>query len=248
MLEKLAGFAYYCFLGGYSGYLQIVISPEDQDKTTFIYPFSTFAYKRMLFGLCNAPSTFQHCMFAIFHDMVEKSIEIFMDDFSVFGSSFDNCLANLYNVLKRYVETNLVLNWKKCHFMTREGIVLGHKVSSKGIEVDRAKVEVTEKLTPPVNVKGIRCFLGYAGFYRRFIRNFSHISRPLCLLLQKDYPFHFDDSCLKAFNELKHALVVAPVIVAPNWSLPFELMCDTSDYAMGAVLCQKVNKMLHVIY
>ncbi|KAL3513290.1 hypothetical protein ACH5RR_026007 [Cinchona calisaya] len=119
----------------------------------------------MPFGLCNAPSTFQYCMLAIFHDMVEKGIEIFMDDFSVFGVSFDDCLANLSNVLKRYLKTNLFFNWKKCHFMVTEGIVLGHKVSSKGIEVDRAKVEVIEKLPPSINVKGVRSFLGHAGFY-----------------------------------------------------------------------------------
>ena len=136
MLERLAGHAYYCFLDGYSGYNQIHVAPEDQDKTTFTCPYGTFAYQRMPFGLCNAPATFQRCMMAIFSDMVEKFIEIFMDDFSVFGSSFDNCLNNLSLVLQRCEETNLVLNWEKCHFMVQEGIVLGHKVSSKGIEVD----------------------------------------------------------------------------------------------------------------
>ena len=95
----------------------------------------------MPFGLCNAPATFQRCMMAIFSDFVEKIMEVFMDDFSVFGSSFDNCLDNLSKVLQRCEETNLVLNWEKCHFMVQEGIVLGHKISSRGIEVDRAKVE-----------------------------------------------------------------------------------------------------------
>nr|KYP66266.1 Retrovirus-related Pol polyprotein from transposon 17.6 [Cajanus cajan] len=169
MLERLAGQAYYCFLNGYSGYNQIVVDPEDQEKTAFICPFGVFAYWKMPFGLCNAPATFQRCMLAIFSDLVEKSIEVFMDDFSVFGSSFDECLANLEVVLRRCLETNLILNWEKCHFMVTEGIVLGHKISHKGIEVDQAKVEVIEKLPPPINVKGIRSFLGHAGFYRRFI-------------------------------------------------------------------------------
>ncbi|KAL3519001.1 hypothetical protein ACH5RR_021590 [Cinchona calisaya] len=106
-----------------------------------------------------------------------------MDDFSVFVTSFDDCLANLTIVLKRCVETNLVLNWEKCHFMMQEWIVLGHKVSSKGIEVDRAKVEVIGRLLPPINAKGVRNFLGHIGFYTRFIRKFSQIARPLCSLL-----------------------------------------------------------------
>ena len=120
--------------------------------------------------------------------------------------------------------------------MVREGIVLGHKVSEKGIEVDRAKVEVIEKFPPPTSVKGVRSFLGHAGFYRRFIRDFSKISRPLCNLLEKDSAFVLDDNCLQAFNLLKEKLTSAQVIVAPDRELPFELMCDASDHAVGAVL------------
>ena len=149
MLDRLAGYEYYFFLDGYSGYNQIAIAPEDQEKTTFTCPYGTFAFRRMPFGLCNAPGTFQRCMMAIFSDMVEKTIEIFMDDFSVMGNSFDNCLENLRAVLARCEETNLVLNWEKCHFMVQEGIVLGHRISARGIEVDRAKIEAIEKLPPP---------------------------------------------------------------------------------------------------
>ena len=119
MLERLAGHEYYCFLDGFSGYFQIPIAPEDQEKTTFTCPYGTFAYKRMPFGLCNAPATFQRCMTAIFHELMEDSMEVFMDDFSVFGDSFDRCLANLEKMLKRCEETNLVLNWEKCHFMVK---------------------------------------------------------------------------------------------------------------------------------
>ncbi|XP_021834473.1 uncharacterized protein LOC110774242, partial [Prunus avium] len=248
MLERLAGHSYYCFLDGYSGYNQIPIAPEDQEKTTFTCPFGTFAYRRMPFGLCNAPATFQRCMMSIFSDMVERFIEVFMDDFSVFGSSFDSCLHNLALVLKRCEETNLVLNWEKCHFMVQEGIVLGHKISAKGIEVDKAKIDTIEKLPPPTTVKGIRSFLGHAGFYRRFIQDFSKITKPLCNLLLKDVEFNFDSSCLEAFNVLKEKLTSAPIIVAPDWDLPFEIMCDASDYAVGAVLGQRRNKLLHVIY
>ncbi|GJR76566.1 reverse transcriptase domain-containing protein [Tanacetum coccineum] len=165
MLERLAGNDYYCFLDGFSGYFQIPIDPKDQEKTTFTCPYGTFAYRRMPFGLCNAPGTFQRCMMAIFHDMIEKTMEVFMDDFSVFGNSFENCLSRLDKMLKRCEDTNLCLNWEKSHFMVKEGIVLGHKISKNGIEVDKAKVDVIAKLPHPTTVKGVRSFLGHAGFY-----------------------------------------------------------------------------------
>ena len=187
-------------------------------------------------------------MMAIFSDMVEKTIEIFMDDFSIMGNSFDNCLANLRAVLARCEETNLVLNWEKCHFMVQEGIVLGHRISARGIEVDRAKIEAIEKLPPPSSVKGIRSFLGHAGFYRRFIKDFSQNAKPLSNLLVQGIPFEFDSQCLQAFTVLKDKLISAPIVVAPDWSFPFELMCDASDYAIGAVLGQKREKIFQVIY
>ncbi|CAM8987397.1 unnamed protein product [Rhodiola kirilowii] len=202
----------------------------------------------MPFGLCNAPATFQRCMMAIFSDFLEHTMEVFMDDFSVYDSSFDSCLSNLSDVLRRCVDTNLVLNWEKCHFMVQEGIVLGHMVSHRGIEVDRAKVEVIEKLPPPKDVKGIRSFLGHAGFYRRFIKDFSKTAKPLTDLLCQEAEFKFTDSCLNAFNSLKTALTSAPVVQPPDWELPFELMCDASDFAVGAVLGQRIDKKLHVVY
>ncbi|GKE49397.1 reverse transcriptase domain-containing protein, partial [Tanacetum coccineum] len=160
MLERLAGNEYYCFLDGFSGYFQIPIDPQDQEKTTFTYPYGTFAYRRMPFGLCIAPSTFQRCMIAIFHDMIEETMEVFMDDFSVFGDSFSSCLSHLDKMLKRCEDTNLVLNWEKCHFMVKEGIALGHKILKSGIEVDRENVDVIANLPLPTSLKGIRSFLG----------------------------------------------------------------------------------------
>nr|GEW33596.1 reverse transcriptase domain-containing protein [Tanacetum cinerariifolium] len=178
MLERLAGNEYYCFLDGFSGYFQIPIDPKDHEKTTFTCPYGTFAYKRMPFGLCNAPGTFQRCMMAIFHDMIERTMEVFMDDFSVFGNSFSTCLTNLENMLKRYEDTKLALNWEKSHFTVKEGIVLGHKISKKGIEVDKTKIEVISKLPHPTT----------------------------------------------AFRTLKDKHTEAPILIAPNWDQPFELI------------------------
>ncbi|GKA28195.1 reverse transcriptase domain-containing protein, partial [Tanacetum coccineum] len=202
MLERLAGNKYFCFLDGFSGYFQIPIDPMDQEKTTFTCPFGTYAYRRMPFGLWNAPATFQRCMLAIFHDMIKESVEVFMDNFSVFGDSFDKCLNNLDKMLQHCKDSHLVLNLEKCHFMVKEGIVLGHK----------------------------------------------KITRPLTKLLEKDTPFEFDDECQSTFELLKEKLTYAHVIVSPNWNLSFELMCDASDFAVGAVLGQKDGKNFHPIY
>nr|GEU90394.1 retrovirus-related Pol polyprotein from transposon 297 family [Tanacetum cinerariifolium] len=167
MLERLAGNQYYCFLDGFSGYFQIPIDPQDQEKTTFKCPYGMFAYRRMPFGLCNAPGTFQRCMMAIFQDMIEKMMEVFMDDFSVFGNSFGTCPSHLDKMLKWCEDTNLCLNWERCHFM-------------------------------------------------------------------KDTPFIFSKECIKAFQSLKKKLTEAPILVSPDWDLPFELMYDASDFAIGA--------------
>ncbi|KAL6340602.1 hypothetical protein AAG906_010510 [Vitis piasezkii] len=238
VVERVSGHPFYCFLDGYS----------DQEKTTFTCPFGTFAYRRMPFGLCNAPTTFQRCMLSIFSDIVERIMEVFMDDITVYGSSYEECLMHLEAVLHRCIEKDLVLNWEKCHFMVQKGIVLGHIISKNGIEVDKAKVELIVKLPPPTNVKGIRQFLGHAGFYRRFIKDFSKISKPLCELLVKDAKFVWDEKCQRSFEELKQFLTTAPIVRAPNWKLPFEVMCDSSDLAMGAVLGQREDGKPYVIY
>nr|GEW27803.1 reverse transcriptase domain-containing protein [Tanacetum cinerariifolium] len=203
---------------------------------------------RMPFGLCNTPGTFQRCMMAIFHVMIEKTIEVFMDDFSVFGDSFSSCLSHLDTMLQRCEDTNLVLNWEKCHFMAEEGIVLGHKISKNGLEVDHAKVDVFAKLHYPTTVKGVRSFLGHVGFYRRFIQDFSKIARPTTHLLEKETPFVFSKDCIVAFETLKKKLTEASILVVPDWYLTFELMCDASDFAIGAVFGQRKTKHFQPIH
>nr|GEU32004.1 DNA-directed DNA polymerase [Tanacetum cinerariifolium] len=202
MLERLAGNQCYCFFDGFSGYFHIPIDLKDQKKTTFTCPYGTFAYRRMPFGLCNAPGT----------------------------------------MLKMCEETNLCLNWEKSHFMVKEDIVLGHKVSKERIEVEKSKVYVITKLPHPTTVKGIRSFLGHAGFYRRFIKDFLKITRPMTRLLEKDTPFSFSKECVEAFQTLKIKLTEAPILIAPDWDMPFELMCDASDFAIRAVIGKRQDK------
>ncbi|GJS72990.1 reverse transcriptase domain-containing protein [Tanacetum coccineum] len=227
MLERLSGNEYYYFLDGFSGYFQIPIDPQDQEKTTFTCPYGT-------------------CMMAIFHDMIKETMEVFMDDFSIFGDSFSTCLSHLEKMLKRCEDTNLVLNWEKCHFMVKEGIVLGHKISKSGIEVDKAKVDVIAKLPHPTSVKGIRRILGHAGFYRRFIQDFSKIAWPMTHLFEKETPFILSKECIESFNILKKKLTEAPILVTPDWDLPFEIMCDASDYTEHYTTTEK--ELLAVVY
>ncbi|CAM8926445.1 unnamed protein product [Rhodiola kirilowii] len=219
MLDRLAGKPYFCFLDGFSGYNQIPIAPEDQEKTTFTCPFGTFAFRRMSFSLCNAPGTFQRVVTSIFSDMIGIFIEVFMDDFTIYGDTFDACLDNLR-----------------------------HVVSQEGIEVDKSQIDLIMTLPYPSTVRDIQSFLGHAGFYRRFIKDFSKKALPLSTLLQKEVPFEFTNTCKEAFNELKKALTSTPVIQTPDWKKPFEIMCDASDFAMGAVLGQKIDKKAGVIY
>ena len=216
LLETISAYPFYCFLDGYSGYFQIEIAAEDQEKTTFTCPFSTYAYRRMPFGLCNALATFQRCMLSIFSDLVERIMEVYMDDITVYGENFEECLVNLETILHRCIKKNLVLNWEKCHFIVSQGIVLGHIISEKGIEVDKAKVDLISKLPQPTNVKTVRQFLGHASFYRKFIQDFSKISKPLYKLLKKDATFEWDSECQQRFEELKAYLTTAPIVRAPN--------------------------------
>ena len=164
-----------------------------------------------------------------------------MDDFSIYGSSFENCLENLE--MPRQI---LSSNWEKYHFMVNEGIVLEHKIYAVGLEVDQAKVAFIETLMSPTTVKGIRTFLGHVGFYRRFIKDFSKISRSLCRLLEKEANFEFDEKRKCAFEEIKARLIRAPIMATPDWNKEFEIMCDASDYAMGDVLDKELTRPLEL--
>ena len=203
---------------------------------------------RMPFGLCNAAVTFQRCMTAIFSDFIGENIKVFMDDFSVFGDDFDSCLAHLTKILEVCVKKQLVLSWEKSHFMVREGVVLRHLVSGKGLEVDKAKIEVIQNLPLPTTLQDLRSFLRHVGFYCKFIRDFAKVSKPLITLLCKDKDFFIDKEGERAFEMLKLVLIKAPILQSPNWDLLFDIMCDASDYAVGAVLGQWIDKKPTVIW
>ncbi|GJS81255.1 reverse transcriptase domain-containing protein [Tanacetum coccineum] len=237
-LKDLPPHLEYTFLEGIDK-LPVIIAKDlkDEDKTALLKVLRShkhvIAWKRS-----DIKGIDPKGMMAIFHDMIEETMEVFMDDLSVFGDSFSSCLSYLDKMLKRCEDTNLVLNSEKCYFMVKEGIFLGHKISKSGIEVDKAKVDVIAKLPHPTTVKGVRSFLGHARFYRRFIPDFSKISRPMTHLLEKETPFFFSKECVEAFNALKKKLTKAPILVTPDWDLPFEIMGDASDFAVGAVLGQ----------
>ncbi|RDY02591.1 Retrovirus-related Pol polyprotein from transposon opus, partial [Mucuna pruriens] len=165
----------------------------------------------------------------------------------VYAESFEASMSNQSKVLHRCIESNLVLNFEKCHFMVTKGIVLGHLVSARGIEVDKAKIDVISSLSNPTSVREVHSFLGHESFYRQFIKDFNKIPLPLSKLLQKDVDFVFDHPCVDTFQELKKRLTSMPILQAPNWELPFKLMCDVSNSALGAVLGQRVGKQPHVI-
>nr|GEU69720.1 reverse transcriptase domain-containing protein [Tanacetum cinerariifolium] len=225
MLERLARNEYYCFLDGFSCYFQIPIVLKDQKRPHSLVHTERLPTVACLLGY----AMHQEC-------------------FRVFGNSFQTCLSHLEKMLKRCEDTNLFLNWEKSHFMVKEGIVLGHKISKNRIEVDKAKVDVIAKLPHPTTFKGIRSFLDHAGFYQRFIKDCSKIARPMTRLFEKDTPFFLSKECVEAFPTLKRKLSEASILIAPDWDLPFELMCYASDFAIDAVLGQRQEKHFRPIH
>eukprot|EP00253_Pinus_taeda_P020748 PITA_20748 len=247
VLDNLAGKKFFSFLDGFSGYNQIRIAPQDQDKTTFTSPWGTFAYRVLPFGLCNAPATFQRAVIGIFSDMINDSLEIFMDDFTPYGTTFEDALQNLEKVLKRCIEAHLALSTQKCHMMMNEGIVLGHFVSLLGIQVDPGKIQVILTLPIPKTQTEVRSFLGHAGYYRIFIKDFSKIASPLFVLLTKNAGFKWTNDYEKGFDQLKNQLSIAPILRGPDWALPFHISSDALDTAIGVVLGQEENDIANYL-
>jgi len=205
VLDTLDGKKYFSFLDGFNGYNQMQIAPEDQDKTTFTCPWGTFSYRVLPFALCNASTTFQRVVLAIFADL--ECVEIYMDDFSVFGDSFQEALKNLEKVFLHCQEYHLDLSDKNCILMCKARLVLGHLISDQGIQTDTTKIEIILSFPIPKTQREVRGFLGHAGYYRRFIKNFSRITTLLFQLLAKDSEFSWSIACRQSFETLKEKLV-----------------------------------------
>jgi hypothetical protein len=248
LLDTLFGKIYFSFLDEFSGYNQIQISPEDQEKTKFTCPWGTYAYRVLPFGLCNALATFRRDVLAIFSDLTCDCVEVYMDDFTLYGDDFQQALDNLEKVLIRCKETNLSLNHEKYRMMPIEGIVLGHHISDTVIRVDPAKIEIISQIKIPSSQNEVRSFLGHVGYYRRFIQNFTNLVAPLFKLLAKEDEFHWDEQCKIYFEILKKHLFSAPVLRGLNWSLPFHICINASDTSLGVILGQRENQLPYDIY
>jgi hypothetical protein len=244
----LFGKKYFSFLDGYTRYNPILIAPEDQDKTNFTCPWGTYAYRVLPFGLCNALATFQRAVLGIFADLIHDCVEVYMDDFTVYGNTYQEALDNLEKVLIRCQEMNVSLSHEKCKILLTLGVVLGNHVSSEGIKVNPTKIEVIFRLPPPKIQKEVRIFLGHAKYYLWFIENFTKIAAPMFGLLIKDVDFVWTEHCQTAFETLKAKLSVAPVLRGPNWTLPFHISTDASDTTIGGVLGQKEDQQSYAIY
>ena len=235
VLDTLVGNKFFSFLDGFSGYNQIQIAPEDQDKTTFTCPWGTFAYRVLPFGLCNAPATFQRAILSIFSDLINEGLEVYMDDFTPYGDDFDPALDTLENVLQRCIATRLCLSHEKYYMMMTKGLILGHYISAAGIQVDPAKIQIILLIPTPTTQTEVCSFLGFSGYYRRFIEHYSHIDAPL-YALTGNVDFLWTEKCDRAFQDLKKLVSTAPVLRGPNWNLPFQILSDASNTTIGEVL------------
>jgi transposase InsO family protein len=238
VLDQVSGYDCYSFLDGYSGYNQVIIREQDRDKTTFTTDWGTFAYNVMPFGLCNAPATFQRIMMIIFQEFLRKFLEVFMDDFCVYSPEAEH-FSHLIQTFEKCRQTGLRLHPWKSYFGMTKGILLGHVISKKGIELDVDKVKVIAALKAPTDVREIRAFLGHAGYYRRAIHKYAEIAMPLTALLKKDIEFEWNDTRQQAFEDLKQRLISAPVLIKPDWEKDFHVFIDASAYCIGANLSQK---------
>jgi len=181
VLDTLAGKKFFYSLYGFRGYNQIQIALEDQDKTTFTCPWGTFAYRVLPFGICNAPATFQMEILGILSDLIDDSVEIYMDDFTPYGDSFLEGLRNLENVLERCTRVCVSLSIVKCHMMMEEGTVLGHFLSKRGIRMDPTKIKVIFHFQTPKMPTQVCSFIDFVGYYKCFIENFTKVAHPLSI-------------------------------------------------------------------
>jgi len=222
-----------------SGYHQVRIEEDSIPKTAFRTRYGHFEYTVLPFGLTNAPATFMRLMNDVFADLLDECVIIYLDDILIYSQDEKSHMEHLRMVFDRLRKEKLYVKAKKCSFMKSEIEFLGHVVSADGIRTDPNKIKAIEEWPTPKNAAELRSFLGLAGFYQKFVKNFSRISQPLTSLLQKDWPFSWDKEQETSFKELKKALTQAPILGIPDPRKDFTLNCDASGFAIGAVLSQK---------
>ncbi|KAL3678283.1 hypothetical protein R1sor_021239 [Riccia sorocarpa] len=243
ILDKVAGKEAYTFMDGFSGYNQVSIATEDQNKTAFITPWGAYAYSRMPFGLSGAPATFQRLVIETFSEYIGDFMEAFLDDFTVYGPDKRH-LEQLEKALVRCLDKQLSLNPDKCVFWTQSGILLGHIICKEGILMDPAKIEKILKQPAPTNRKELQRVMGMTNFYRRYILNYAVITAPVNSLDRDDVPYEWDKRCDEAFNLLKEKMTQGPILRPPRWDMPFHIHTDASGVAVGAVLAQPQDPKL----
>ena len=239
MLNALSGSQWFLTLDLANRYWQVIIDPKDKEKTAFITKYGTYEFNVMPFGLCNAPATFQRLMDRVYKGIAWKFVVVYLDDTNVYSKTFEDHLDHLKIVFQRIRDAGLKLNLDKCNFWMKSLPFLGHTISSKGIAPDPAKIEAVQKIQPPKSTTKLRSFLGLAGYYRQFIRNFSAIAQPLNKLLHKNEPYYWGSKQQQAFEKLKEKLVTAPILAYPDFSKKFILATDASYHGFGATLSQK---------
>ena len=246
-LDMLSGSHYFSTLDLRSGFWQIPVDEQSRPLTAFTSYQGLYQFKRLPFGLCNSPATFQRVMELVLRGLQWDTCLIYIDDVVIHSPSFETHIQRLRDVLDRLRNANLKLKPEKCLFMHKTVKFLGHIISANGIAPTFEKTELVKSFPAPTNPKQIKQFLGLAGYYRRFIESFSKIATPLNRLLQKDVPFVWSDECSAAFDALKEKLVTAPILAFPNFALPFQLYTDASGEAVGMVLGQIQNGQERVI-
>jgi hypothetical protein len=238
LMDRLLGAKCFSKIDLRSGYHQVRIAEEDIHKTAFSTRYGHYEFLVMPFGLTNAPATFMNLMQSVFSKYLDEFVIIFLDDILVYSKSFDEHLKHLECVLQTLRQHKLYAKSSKCEFSKNELSFLGHVINSDGIKMEPSKVDAVVKWPQPKNIHDIRAFLGLAGYYRRFVKDFSKLASPLTNLLHKDIPFKWTKKQEAAFTELKQAVSTAPVLIVPDPNQPYVVVTDASGFAIGAALCQ----------
>lgn len=241
ILDQVAGHEMYSVCDGYSGYFQIRIREEDQKKTSFVTPWGVYAYRVMLFGLTNAPATFQRFMSQVFAPYLGKFIRVFLDDFCIYSRSIEH-IEKLRVALQSIDDARGCLNPGKCRLARKKVVLLGHVISKEGIEMDPEKVQAIVTLPPPTNVRGVRRILGKTRYYQRFVDMFSEMVYPINLLTKKNVSFQWGSDQLHSFQLLKECMSQGPIVQPPRWEDDFYVNPSVSTHSEGAILLQKGNQ------